>query len=166
MFQGPPLPLSPDLPLSTLLSIATAAEPLGAWVRAAKRQLQLYRVPARISLGVLVSPDLGFLLGRCARVALRAGEHTVVLRTDAVIQWRALQVVTATPYLSGLERFQGLFPGMQATANGFVVPLMGESPEAVLAGCAAQKIAVVASEVVYCRVRAPTSNLPPLPQQS
>jgi hypothetical protein len=99
---------------------------------------------------VFASSDLGFLLGRCGRVAVRHGRHVRVLSSEAVIHWRGLQVATATPYLPGLERMQALFPRLQMTSSGFRVPLRTESAEEVLARCVSEGLRVTGSRVVYC----------------
>jgi hypothetical protein len=151
MFSGPPLPLSPDLLLSQLLAHARPHDTLGAWVRGSIRQLHLHHFRDMLRTHVLVSSDLGFLLGRCARVAVREEERVVVLEAETVIQWRALQVVTSTPYLPGLERLRVLFPRLQATERGFLVPVQAQSPEGVLARCLAAGVSVVASRIVYAR---------------
>ncbi|MEO8090952.1 MAG: hypothetical protein ABI703_11705 [Gemmatimonadales bacterium] len=98
---------------------------------------------------MLASSDLGFLLGCCEEVAVREGKRTVVLAADTVIQWRALQVAIATPYLPGLERLKALFPELQVTTNGFVIPLRRESPEEVLAYCLGEGVRVAGSRIVY-----------------
>jgi hypothetical protein len=132
MFSGPPLPLPTDLPLNFLLDRIQASEILGAWVRRAAHQLRL-RSTARISSRrLLVSADLGFLLSRCNRVALREGSAPVILATDTVIQWRTLQVITGLPHLPGL-----------------LVPIGTRSPEEVLAECLASGMQVCGSRVVY-----------------
>jgi hypothetical protein len=98
---------------------------------------------------VLVSTDLGFLLGRCNRVAIREGQSPVVLETTTLIRWRALQVATATPYLPGGERLGALFPGLRIGASAVLVPLSTQSPEEVLARCLAEGMQVTGSRVVY-----------------
>lgn len=150
MFAGAPLPLSPDVPLSHLLALAGRSDPLGAWVSACRRQFRIYRVEQPFLRHVLASSDLGFLLGRCARVAVQEGRHVTVLASEAVISWRALQVATATPYLPGLERLRALFPRLYVTDGGFRVPLLAESAEEVLAHCVSEGLRVTASRVVYC----------------
>ena len=149
MFLGPPLPLSPDLPLTELLACARPPGPLGAWVRPCIRALQVYQLSPVARRCVLASPDLGFLLARCQYVAVREGEQLIVLEAETVIQWRALQVATATPYLPGLARLQALFPGLHATTNGFLVPVRKESPEEVLALCLEEGMRVTGSRIVY-----------------
>ena len=150
MFTGAPLPLSPDVPLSYLLALTNHADPLGAWVSACRRRVWIYRRTEPTVRRVFASSDLGLLLGRCGRVAVRQGRHVKVLPSEAVIHWRALQVATATPYLPGLERMQALFPGLYRTSSGFRVPLRTESAEEVLARCVSEGLRVTGSRVVYC----------------
>jgi hypothetical protein len=97
----------------------------------------------------LASSDLGFLLRRCTHVAVRENRRLAVLPSEAVIQWRALQVATATPYLPGLERLRVLFPRLRATAGGFLVPLHSQSVEEVLSRCVSEGVRVTGSRVVY-----------------
>jgi hypothetical protein len=151
MFSGLLSPLSADLPLSQLLAHASVSEDLGAWIPGGVAVLRIYRV-ARVPRGrVLASSDLGFLVGRCSRIAVRQGQQVEVLAAEAVIQWRALQVATATPYLPGLERLRALFPELRSTASGLVVPIGGQSPEEVLARCLAEGVRVTGSRIVYSR---------------
>ncbi len=149
MFHGPPLPLSPDVPLSSLLACAGPKEPLGAWVKCGPVPLQVYLLPHTSRCLVLASSDLGFLVGRCGRVAIREGDRTVVLPTETLIHWRALQVATATPYLPGLERLRALFPGLYAVQNYWSIPVHTRSPEEVLATCVAEGVRIAGSRVVY-----------------
>lgn len=152
MFSGPPLPLSSDLPLNFLLDRVRRPETLGAWVRCSAHQLRL-RNTGRIWGGrVLLSADLGFLLSRCSRVALREGTAPVILDADTIIQWRALQVITCLPHLPGSERLAQLFPGMiHSGALGLLIPIPTTSPEEVLAECLAIGMQVSGSRVVYRR---------------
>lgn len=148
MFHGPPLPLSADVPLTELLAHARPPALLGAWVRDCRHQLRIYDAGCA-NRRVLVSPDLGFLLGRCSYVAVREGDRPVVLEGETVIHWRALQVATATPYLPGLARLQALFPGLHAFGGGFLVPVRRGSPEEVLALCLEEGVQVTGSRIVY-----------------
>lgn len=149
MFSGPPLPLLPDLPLSHLLAHAAAPEELGAWVRGDIAALRIHCV-GRLRAGrVLASSDLGFLLGRCTRIAVREGKQIAVLAAETVIQWRALQVATATPHLPGFERLRLLFPGLRVHPKGLLVPVCRQSPEEVLARCLAEGVRVTGSRIVY-----------------
>ena len=148
MFTSAPLPLSPDVPLSHLLALSRRTDPLGAWVAACRHQVRIYRLGERTGCQVLASPDLGFLLGHCGRVAVTQNRHVEVLPSEAVIQWRALQVVTTTPYLPRLERMRALFPRLRMTSSGFQVPLWTESAEEVLARCVSEGLRVRGSRVV------------------
>ena len=89
---------------------------------------------------------------RCVEVAVREGDSTIILASEMVIEWRALQVATATPYLPGLARLQALFPGLHAGTNGFLVPVPKESPEEVLALCVEEGVRVTGSQIVYSPV--------------
>ena len=163
MFAGAPHPLSPDVPLSHLLSLTTSAAPLGAWVSACRHRFLVYRLTRPIARKVLASPDLRFLLGRCARVAVREGRQVKVLPSEAVIHWRALQIATATPYLPAMERMRALFPRLQLTNGGFQIPLHTESAEEVLARCVSEGLRVTGSVIVYCATRDP-GVLPVIPR--
>ncbi len=159
MFSGPPLPLLPDLLLSHLLAHAGSPLELGAWVRGDIAALRIHCV-GRLPAGrVLASSDLGFLLGRCTRIAVREGKQIAVLAAETVIQWRALQVVTATPYLPGLERLRALFPRLHVTATGFLVPLRKVSPEEVLVRCLEEGLRITGSRIVYPPTASPPTAL-------
>ena len=94
-------------------------------------------------------------------VAVREGYRTIVLASEMVIQWRALQVATATPYLPGLARLQALFPGLHAAPNGFLVPVPKESPEEVLARCVEEGVRVTGSQIVYSQIVAAVERKTP-----
>jgi hypothetical protein len=149
MFSGPPLPLPSDLSLNFLLGRVRASETLGAWVR---RSTQL-RVHNTTGTGgrILVSADLGFLLGRCNRVALREASTPVILDADTVIRWRTLQVITGLPYLPGMARLARQFPGIiHPGPLEVLIPIATGSPEEVLAECLAAGMQVSGSRVIYC----------------
>ena len=148
MFSGPPLPLPSDLPLTFLLDQVRPRERLGAWAR--RSALELWDTRRRSGGRVLVSTDLGFLLGRCHRVALREGSAAVILKADAIIQWRALQISTSLPHFPGLERLAQRFPGtIDCNSLGLLIPIPTASPEEVLAECLATGMQVTGSRVVY-----------------
>ncbi len=149
MFHGPPLPLSSDVTLRDLLGYAGPSSQLGAWIRGGVRRMHIHEVPTRLRRPVLASTDLGFLLKRCAEVAVREGNRTMVLASETVIEWRALQVATATPYLPGLNRLEALFPGLRTTHSGFLVPVARKSAEEVLALCLERGMRVNGSRIVY-----------------
>lgn len=98
---------------------------------------------------MLASTDLGFLLGRCVEVAVREGEQTIILASETVIQWRALQVATAMPYLPHLERLHVLFPQLRVSLSGLHIPVVRCSPEEVLAQCLAEGIPIAGTRIVY-----------------
>jgi hypothetical protein len=83
-----------------------------------------------------------------------------VLGADVLIGWRALQVVTGTPYLPCLERLAAVFPGVQLNPAGFHAPIESRTPEEMLADCLTHGIPVVGSRIIY---RAAT---PPRPELS
>ena len=136
------------MPLCHLFALVQAAGTFGAWVRTSARSLNIYEIAGR-GCRVLVGPDLGFLLAHCNRVVLREGDQPVVLEADLLIQWRALQVATATPFLPGLERLRGVFPDLQVTMGTVVVPLATRTPEEVLARCVAEELPVKGSCLRY-----------------
>jgi hypothetical protein len=98
---------------------------------------------------VLIAGDLGLLLQRCARVAVREGADVVLLESELLIQWRALQVVTGTPYLPCPHRLKELFPDSEIDDVGFHVPTRSCPPEAVLADCLTHGIPVAATHIIY-----------------
>jgi hypothetical protein len=134
-----------------LLAEAQPTGVLGAWVRGCARPLHIYRIPHHENAGgsVLASQDLGFLLTRCNLVVVREGERHLVLESETLIQWRALQVALATPYVPGLEPLLALFPGLRSIADGVLVPLRAQSPEEVLARCITEGMQVTGSRIVY-----------------
>lgn len=154
MFSGPPLPLPPDLPIRQLFAQARQPGILGAWVRGSTCALHLYEADGGATGPILVSPDLGLLLGRCNRIALREGEHSIVLDASTIICWRTLQVATGYPHLPGLERLAILFPGLLVDHGGFSVPIESHSADAVLAECLAQGLPVTGSRIVYFPLQA------------
>lgn len=151
MFEGTLLPLPPDVSLSTLLAWAAPAEPLGAWVEGRVGRFHVYQHRHSDRGRVLVSSNLGFLLGCCNNVAVREGARTTVLPADTVIHWRALHVATASAYLPGIDGLQVQFPGIQASVKGLLIPIGLQSPEEILVRCLAEGMQVVASRIVYTR---------------
>jgi hypothetical protein len=94
-------------------------------------------------------------------VAVREGDRTIVLASETLIEWRALQVATATPYLPGLDRLEALCPGLRSNPNGFLVPVVKQSAEEVLALCLEEGMRVSGSRVVY-QPMGPSPHQPPL----
>ena len=149
MLSGPPLPLPRDIPLHQLLACARHPGTLGAWVCGSVRTLHVYEARRQVARRLLIAPDLGHLLSRCDWIVLREGDHALVLEASAVIQWRSLQVVTATPFLPCPERLNQLFPGAEVEAAGFLVPLSNRAPELILSDCVRNGIPVRKSQIVY-----------------
>jgi hypothetical protein len=149
MLSGPPLPLPHDIPVHQLLAYARLPGTLGAWVRGSVRTLHLYESASGDSHRLLIGPDLGHLLSRCNRVALRMGTRPVVLDAEAIIRWRVLQVVTATPHLPPLERLNEIFPEARLDSSGFHVAIASGTPEHVLAECLTRGIPVRESRIIY-----------------
>jgi hypothetical protein len=149
MLSGPPLPLPHDIPVHQLLAYARLPGTLGAWVRGSVRTLHLYESASGDSHRLLIGPDLGHLLSRCNRVALRMGTRPVVLDAEAIIRWRVLQVVTATPHLPPLERLNEIFPEARLDSSGFHVAISSGTPEHVLAECLTLGIPVRESRIIY-----------------
>ena len=147
MFFGPLRPLPADFWPGDLVSDLRKVQGLGVWAAGRARGVVCRtRGPAP---AILVDPDLGFLLNRCRRIALRAGGRPVALDVATIIQWRTLQVATATPWLPGYERLAALFPGLERWAGGIMIPLQDRSPEDILAQCLKSGLQVTASTVVY-----------------
>jgi len=149
MFSGPPLPLSPATRLADLLPLTGPPGPVGAWIRGACPAFCFHSILYGKQHAVLGSSDLGLLLSRCNRVALREGDLPVVLAVEKILEWRALQVVTATPHLPGLEFLEQQFPGLQLNAGGLMVPIRTHSPEEILSVCLTQGVRVAGTRVVY-----------------
>jgi hypothetical protein len=119
------------------------------WVRGSARALHLYDTAGGATYRLLIGPDLGHLLGRCDRIALREGSRTIVLDAETVIRWRVLQVVTGAPHLPCLDRLTELFPGVHLNDSGFQVPISSGNPEHILAECLSHGIPVRESRIVY-----------------
>ena len=149
MFAGPPLPLSPHFPLRRLLPLIHDKQQVGAWVvQSGARHRLIISADGRCA-AVMIGEDLGELLGCCGELVLRAGAGAVVIPAEAVIGWRALQVVTGMQHRPSAERLKEIFPGAELEAGGFRVPMQSHSPEEVLANCMSHGIPVVKSQVVY-----------------
>ena len=107
MFAGSPHPLHPLSSLASVLRQALPGERLGAWVRGIGPRLRRGRAGGA---GLTLSGDLGALLRRCDRVAVRHGAEPVVLPADELIGLRVLEIVLGLPYLPAAERLQALYP--------------------------------------------------------
>ncbi len=145
MLPGAPCQLLPRVSLLAVLGHARPGELLGVWLRGCPRPLRLRA--ARCAL--LASADLGLLLRRCGRVAVRDGGRIVALDAQRLIGWRTLQIVIGAPFLPGLEDLRVLFPNLRVTSGRIAVPLGLGSAEEALALCAAERLPVLASWIDY-----------------
>jgi hypothetical protein len=147
MFSGPPLPLAPEFRLKELMALGVNSTVLGVWMRGGRHVLRCRL--AGLNFGFLVSGNLGLLLGTCQQIVIREGSHARVLGAERLIQWRALQVVTGTPYLPNPDCLSQWFPGAVFHHGSFQVPLHCRGPEEVLADCLVHGIPVAESRIIY-----------------
>ena len=145
MLPGAPCQLLPRVSLLAVLAHARPGELLGVWLRGCPRPLRL-RAARR---ALLASADLGLLLRRCGRVAVRDGGRIAAFDAQRLIGWRTLQIVIGAPFLPGLEDLRVLFPDLRVTSGRIAVPLGLGSAEEALALCAAERLPVLASWIDY-----------------
>jgi hypothetical protein len=145
MCQGAPSQLLPTARLTAVLAVARPGELLGVWARGGRRALRL-RVNRR---ALLIGADLGALLRRCNRIAIRYRGRAVVVEAEGLIAWRTLRIVTGTPYLLELERLRFLVPDLEVSGTRLTLPLGLGGPEEALAACIAARVPVVASWIEY-----------------
>jgi hypothetical protein len=156
MPAGPPLPVPSDYPLALLIDLVHPIDlgrapsgGLGVWLRDIAGTIPMYVTARGRCCRMLLSGDLGLLLGRCSHVVVREDSRPRVLAAEALIQWRALQVVTGTPCLPAPQRLQEIFPGAVLDPAGFRVPVQSIAPEVVLAECLTHGITVTESRITY-----------------
>jgi hypothetical protein len=145
MRDAAPARLLPSITLRTLVRLAGAGEVLGAWLRPGRRPIRIVTG----SGGLLAAGDLGFLLRRCGRIVVRYGGHPTAVEAERLIAWRALQVVTGTSHLPQLRELRGWYPALRVDGDSIVLPVGLDGGEAALAACAAVRIPVTASSIVY-----------------
>jgi hypothetical protein len=109
----------------------------------------LVAVRAAGSRRLLLSGDLGALLRRCERVAVRRRGRIAVLSAAALIRCRVLEVVLGTPFLPPPSLLRELYPAVRADADVLTIPIGLGSPEEALALCAAARLPVRSSRVGY-----------------
>ena len=146
MFAGSPHPLHPLSSLASVLRQALPGERLGAWVRGIGPRVRRGRAGGA---GLTLSGDLGALLRRCDRVAVRHGAEPVVLPADELIGLRVLEIVLGLPYLPAAERLQALYPALRCHGGVLAFPVGADPPEEVLGHCAQGRIPVAASRIRY-----------------
>jgi len=149
MLPGPPAQLVPAVPLRALMGLAPPGEVLGAWVRGCHRVLRLHMAGFGQVRRLLASHDLGFLLRRCSRIAIRDGSDLAVLPADRLIAWRTLQIVIGAPYLPDLQQLRALYPGLRASRRRITVALGQDSGHAALSACASGHVPVLATWIDY-----------------
>ncbi|HET7422113.1 MAG TPA: hypothetical protein VFJ92_01030 [Gemmatimonadales bacterium] len=146
MFAGSPLPLHPPTSLAWALGQVLPGERLGAWVRGIGPRVRRGRV---VGAAFALSGDLGALLRRCDRIAVRRGAEPVVLPAEELIGLRVLEIVLGLPYLPEAERLHTLYPGLRCQGGVLALPVGADPPEEVLGRLAQRRIPVAASRIRY-----------------
>ena len=145
MLHDSPAPLrSTDL-LAAVLPLISPDEQIGAWIRGGRRWLRL-RSARRF---LLAASDLGFLLRRCNRIAIRYRSRIVAVSAERLIAWRTLRIVTGATDLPGIEQLSSLIPALETRGPLIDVPIGLGGPEEALAACVAARVPVVASWIAY-----------------
>jgi hypothetical protein len=152
MFPGSPARILPSWPLRALLPLAVPGAVLGVWLRGCARpQPVRCRGPDGLR-HFLLSEDLGYLLGRCGRVALRDGDGVRPVPAAVLVGCRVLEIVLATPYLPPPHQLRELFPTAWVREGVVALPLGLGSAEEALALCVAEGLPVSATRIAYRRV--------------
>ncbi len=145
MCLGAPSRLLPVTGLEEVLAFARPGEVLGVWVRGGRYPLFL-RINRR---ALMIGADLGALLRRCNRIAIRWRGRSAVAEAEHLIAWRTLRIVAGTPCLPRLDRLRALVPGLKVSEPCLTLALGLDGPEEVLAACIAAGVSVVASRIEY-----------------
>ncbi|HEX2219286.1 MAG TPA: hypothetical protein VHG35_10830 [Gemmatimonadales bacterium] len=149
MFPGSPARIVPTCPLRSLATITPLGVVLGVWLRGCARPMPVRcRTPGGVR-HLLASEDLGYLLRRCALVALRDGGALRLVSSGVLVRWRVLEVVLGAPYLPPPAQLRGLFPRARVREGVLSLPLGLGSAEEALALCAAERVPVVATRIAY-----------------
>lgn len=149
MFPGSPARIQAGSPLRALLPLAPADSVLGAWLRGCTRPMAVRCRGPDGPRQLLASDDLGYLLCRCTRIALRDGETLRAVPADVLLGCRVLEIVLAAPYLPPPHQLRALFPAVRVRESVLALPLGLGSPEEALALCAAEGVAVSATRIRY-----------------
>lgn len=153
MFPGSPARILPTCPLPSLLALAPAGVVLGVWLRGCARPTPVRcRTPGGVR-HLLAAEDLGYLLRRCALVALRDGGTLRRVPAEVLVRWRVLEVVLGAPYLPPPGQLRSLFPGGRVREGVLSLPLGLGSAEEALALCAAERVPVAATRIAYRATR-------------
>ena len=149
MFPGSPARILPTWPLRGILPLAGRGAPLGVWLRGCTRPWAVRCRGPDGARQLLASEDLGYLLRRCARIALRDGEVVRVVSAGALLGCRVLEIVLAAPYLPPPHQLRQLFPSARVREGVVALPLGLGSAEEALALCAAERLPVAATRIAY-----------------
>lgn len=145
MLHGSPAPLLGSDLLAAVLPLVSPGEQIGVWIRSGRRLLRL-RSAHRC---LLAGSDLGLLLRRCSRIAIRHRDLVVVVDAERLIAWRTLRIVIGATDLPGVEELKTLIPQLEARGPRIDVPIGLDGPEEALAACVAARVPVVASWIAY-----------------
>lgn len=149
MFPGSPVRLRPGCQVRALLPLAARGAMLGAWLRGCTRPLALRCRGPDGPRQLLASDDLGYLLRRCTRIALRDGEAVRAVPAGVLLGCRVLEIVLAAPYLPPPHQLRALFPAARVRESVVSLPLGLGSPEEALALCAAEGLPISATRIIY-----------------
>lgn len=149
MFPGSPARLLPTCHLRSVLALAPPGSPLGVWLRGCRRPFTIRCRGPDGPRGLLAADDLGYLLRRCHRVALRDAGMVRVVSAGTLVGCRVLEIVLAAPYLPPRAQLRELFPAARVREGVVALPLGLASPEEALALCAAEGLAVSATRIAY-----------------
>jgi hypothetical protein len=122
---------------------------LGVWLRGCARPCAVRCRGPRGARQLLLADDLGYLLRRCGRVALRDGHALRAMPARALLGCRVLEIVLAAPYLPSPHQLRQLFPAARVRQGVVSLPLGFGSPEEALALCAAERLPVAATRIAY-----------------
>jgi hypothetical protein len=152
MLDAPVLPLLPEYPLAQLVGLIDtndAREPLGAWLAEVDDAVSICVTARGRCCRMLLSGDLGLLLARCHRVAVRLGCQPRIVAAEALRRCRALEVRIPGGSAQNPERLQEIFPGAVLEGAEIRIPLQSVIPEVVLAECITYGVTVTQSRIVY-----------------
>ena len=149
MFPGSPARIRASWPLRLLFPLAGPGAVLGVWLRGCTTPRAVRCRGPDGPRQLLLSDDLGYLLCRCTRIALRDGEAVRAVPAGVVMGCRVLEIVLAAPYLPPPRQLRALFPAARLRESVISLPLGLGSPEEALALCAAEGLPVSATRITY-----------------
>jgi hypothetical protein len=135
--------------MHSLVPLAHPGLVLGVWLRGCRRPAAIRcRGPGGFR-HLLGAEDLGFLLHRCAEVAVRDGEWVTKVPAGVLLGWRVLEIVLAAPYLPSPDQLRALFPTARVRQGVLALPIGLGSAEEALAVCAMERLPVAATRIAY-----------------